>query len=76
MERQRLSEEAQVVTQAPDDDDDVDTSLAHFSATSGTAASKKGKVQQIEWDASLDSLSREKAAADATRGSYHITYPL
>lgn len=71
MERQRLSDEAQIVTQPPDDDDDIDTSLAHFSTTPGTAVSKKGKVQQIEWDASLDSLSREKAAADATRGSHH-----
>ena len=29
-------------------------------------------MQQIEWDAELEEMSREKAAAEATRGSSRI----
>ncbi|KAH9948075.1 hypothetical protein B0H21DRAFT_735226 [Amylocystis lapponica] len=33
----------------------------------GKTQSKKGKVKQIEWDAELEKMSREKAAAEASR---------
>ncbi|KAI0651361.1 hypothetical protein C8Q79DRAFT_1004657 [Trametes meyenii] len=66
LERQRLSS-GPSVTQ-PEDDDDVDTSLAHITSRGKPPLqSKKGRVQQVEWDAELEELSREKAAADATR---------
>lgn len=69
LERQRLSPGPSVVSPPSDEDDDVDTSLAHIGSEGRVAAqSRKGRVQQIEWDAELEELSREKAAAEATRG--------
>ncbi len=71
LERQRLSPGPSVVSPASDEDDDVDKSLAHIGGEGRVLAqSKKGRVQQIEWDAELEELSREKAAAEATRGEY------
>ncbi|OSD03751.1 hypothetical protein PYCCODRAFT_193879 [Trametes coccinea BRFM310] len=70
LERQKLSVSAgpSALLSPDDEDDDVDTSLAHITSNlRPPAQSKKGKVQQIEWDAELEELSREKAAADATR---------
>ncbi|KAL7278542.1 hypothetical protein ACG7TL_007541 [Trametes sanguinea] len=70
LERQKLSDSAgpSALLSPEDEDDDVDTSLAHITSNlRPPAQSKKGKVQQIEWDAELEELSREKAAADATR---------
>lgn len=70
---QRLSDDPVSSLQAtlPDDDDDVDHSLAHISSrgVGAEALSRKGKVEQIAWDDELDELSREKAVADANRGS-------
>ncbi len=71
LERQRLTDKPPIVAQPVDDEDDIDTSLAQYTAGLNStlpSSSKKGKVQQIEWDASLESLSREKASADASRG--------
>ncbi|PBK87712.1 hypothetical protein ARMGADRAFT_452471 [Armillaria gallica] len=69
--RQRLSDNPASSLQAtlPDDDDDVDHSLAHISSRGigAEAPSWKGKVEQIAWDDELDELSREKAIADANR---------
>ncbi|KAK0219380.1 hypothetical protein EDD85DRAFT_345302 [Armillaria nabsnona] len=69
--RQRLSDNPVLSLQAtlPDDDDDVDHSLAHISShgVGAEAPSRKGKVEQIAWDDELDELSREKAIADANR---------
>ncbi|KAK0184856.1 hypothetical protein F5146DRAFT_1105974 [Armillaria mellea] len=69
--RQRLSDDPVSSLQAtlPDDDDDVDHSLAHISScgVGAEALSRKGKVEQIAWDDELDELSREKAVADANR---------
>jgi len=64
--RQRLADDQPLLPQ-PDEDDDIDTSLPDFTAGTGPVKTKKGKVQQVEWDASLEEMSREKAAADATR---------
>ncbi len=78
-ERQRISDEkgaslgAEPVGQQDEDEDDVDHTLDHI--TSGTktnrqqVAPKKGKVQTLEWDEELESMAREKAAAEATKGS-------
>ena len=58
-----------------DEDDDVDKSLAHIgSHAKSDLPSKKGRVQQIEWDAELEEMSREKAAAEATRGKYRLSF--
>ncbi|EAU85744.1 hypothetical protein CC1G_04961 [Coprinopsis cinerea okayama7 len=48
-------------------EDEVDASLAHISSkpTNRVTADRKGKVQQIEWDAELDEMTREKEAAEA-----------
>ncbi|KAI0087572.1 hypothetical protein BDY19DRAFT_892967 [Irpex rosettiformis] len=68
LERQRLSDAPLVTASIPEDEDDIDHSLAHLAAgTKNTESSKKGKVHEISWDASLEEMSREKAAAEATR---------
>jgi hypothetical protein len=78
LERQRLEGASEpVFVPNPDDDEDVDHSLAHISSKARSeAASRKGKVQQIEWDAALEELSREKAIAEAHRGTWPILWPL
>ncbi|KAH8101265.1 hypothetical protein BXZ70DRAFT_1007646 [Cristinia sonorae] len=74
LERQKLSDDA-LSPPPPEEDDDVDTSIQLPLHASGAklANTKKGKVQQIEWDQSLEELTREKAAADATRGKHFTT---
>ena len=59
-----------VVPFTVEDEDDVDTELAQILgiALPTASSSKKGRVQRIEWDAELEEMSREKAAAEATRG--------
>lgn len=72
LERQRLSDLAPPLSGAPDarEDDEIDHSLAHITSQRQPALqSKKGRVQTIEWDESLEQMSREKAAAEANRGS-------
>ena len=50
-------------------DDDVDHELAHISShRNPPSTSHKGRIQTIDWDAELEEMSREKAAADASRG--------
>ncbi|KAJ7620825.1 hypothetical protein DFH06DRAFT_1341300 [Mycena polygramma] len=69
LERQRITDIAGPSVLPPKasvDEDDVDHSLAHISSTGiKPAPSRKGKVEQIEWDEELDELEREKAAAEA-----------
>ncbi|KAJ6540494.1 hypothetical protein B0H19DRAFT_1175754 [Mycena capillaripes] len=69
LERQRISDApGPSVLPASEfvDEDDVDHSLAHISSAGvKPAASRKGKVEQIEWDDELDELEREKASAEA-----------
>ncbi|KAG2135386.1 uncharacterized protein EDB93DRAFT_826863 [Suillus bovinus] len=66
--RQRLSDAPTVVAVAQVDDDDIDHELAHISSHRiQPPTSQKGRVQTIEWDAELEEMSREKAAADASR---------
>ncbi|KIM42071.1 hypothetical protein M413DRAFT_445237 [Hebeloma cylindrosporum] len=74
LEKQRISDDIGPsirIAEAKDyDDDDVDTSLANITSKSlgnpAQAASKKGKVEQIVWDEELDTMNREKKAAEAT----------
>ncbi|KAF7357123.1 hypothetical protein MSAN_01306400 [Mycena sanguinolenta] len=48
------------------DEDDVDHSLDHISSGGvKPVVSRKGKVEQIEWDHELEDLGREKASAEA-----------
>ncbi|KAJ7829878.1 hypothetical protein B0H14DRAFT_2366242 [Mycena olivaceomarginata] len=71
LERQRISDAPgpsvlQPTTDSIADDDDVDYSLAHISSTGvKPVVSRKGKVEQIEWDDELDELEREKLSAEA-----------
>ena len=71
LERQKISDDAgpSAISLPIDDDEDVDHSLAHIgSRRTTTAPSRKGNVEQIEWDETLDELAREKASAEATWG--------
>jgi hypothetical protein len=55
------------------DDDDVDHSLAHITSNPlRERQSRKGKVQQIEWDASLEEMQHDKNIAQAQSGPYHL----
>ncbi|KAG2056584.1 hypothetical protein BDR06DRAFT_952644 [Suillus hirtellus] len=68
--RQRLSDvsETSVVAVPQVDDDDIDHELAHISSHRiPPPPPQKARVQVIEWDAELEEMSREKAAADASR---------
>ncbi|KAG2143642.1 hypothetical protein DEU56DRAFT_971844 [Suillus clintonianus] len=69
--RQRLSDVSETTVVAlpqVDDDDDIDHELAHISSYRiPPPTSQKGLVRAIEWDAELEEMSREKAAADASR---------
>jgi hypothetical protein len=69
LEKQRLSADDTFV-QPEDENDDVDESLAHISSRNHqpNTKPKKGQVQQIDWDENMDEMSREKAAAEASRG--------
>ncbi|KAI9456125.1 hypothetical protein BJY52DRAFT_1121345 [Lactarius psammicola] len=66
--RQRLEDPSRPLfgQATTDDDDDVDPSLAHINPNSSDKRpSTKGKVQQIEWDASLEEMEHNKNAAQA-----------
>ncbi|GJF00161.1 hypothetical protein PsYK624_164400 [Phanerochaete sordida] len=68
LEKQRISDPQPSSAPPPaDDDDDIDTSIAPALGRGPVPNIMKGKIQQVEWDSSLEELSREKAAADATR---------
>lgn len=52
------------------DDDDVDHSLTYITSNPRVKCQpQKGKIQQIEWDASLEELQRDKNVAQAQSGS-------
>ncbi|GBE87039.1 predicted protein [Sparassis crispa] len=65
LERQRHSPGPSVAP-PPVEDEDVDTSLSHIGPRVHNAQSKKGRVQKVDWDAELEKMNREKAAAEAT----------
>ncbi|KAK7026800.1 hypothetical protein VNI00_015458 [Paramarasmius palmivorus] len=73
LEKQRLNDD--VGPSAPhtkDEDDGVDHSLDYLNeytsqSKSDIAASRKGKVQEVQWDNELDEMMREKDSADAAR---------
>jgi len=76
LERQRLEDAQEPVFDLKrddheaddDDDDDVDHSFDHIAPKPKSGPdSRKGKVQQIEWDDSLVAMRREKAVAEAHR---------
>lgn len=75
LERQRLSDEQGLsfLSERAANEDDVDHSLAHI--TSGPAqkrlqtSQKKGKMEELVWNEELESMAREKAAAEAKWGS-------
>ena len=71
LERQRLEDVPDVAAPLHQiDDDDVDHSLDSIGLRKHeTGPSMKGKVQQIEWDTTLQEMSREKAEAEAKWGT-------
>ena len=62
------------------DEDEVDHSLAHlmFGGPQSQSAHKsmKGRIKTVEWDEELENMSREKAAADASRGENQLIPPV
>lgn len=66
LSRQKLSPDPSSAP-PPDEDEDVDKTLSHL-YNRPSFQSKKGRVVQVEWTEELEEMSREKAAADATRG--------
>ncbi|KAG2056575.1 hypothetical protein BDR06DRAFT_981302 [Suillus hirtellus] len=63
-----VSETIVVAAVPPVDDDSIDHEVAHISSHRiPPLTSQKGRVQAIEWDGELEEMSREKAAADASR---------
>jgi hypothetical protein len=72
--RQRLKDQSiSSFSQATiDEDDDIDPSLAQINPNSSNKVpSKKGKVQQIEWDASLEEMEHNKNVAKARSGKWY-----
>ena len=74
MDRQRLVDDDAPLQTAkskePEDDEDIDHSLAHISATHvGLPAKMKGKVEQVDWTPELDQMTRDKANAEANWGA-------
>jgi hypothetical protein len=69
--RQRMGDQSKLFGQATTDkDDDVDPSLAHINPNSSNKLpSKKGKIQRIEWDASLEEMEHNKNVAQAQSGN-------
>ncbi|KAG6872301.1 hypothetical protein C0995_011111 [Termitomyces sp. Mi166 len=67
LEKQRIADTGPSIASVDlTDDEDVDTSLAHIASKSRvTAPTKKGKMEKIEWNEELESMSREKASAEA-----------
>ncbi|KIJ47202.1 hypothetical protein M422DRAFT_249056 [Sphaerobolus stellatus SS14] len=66
--RQRLDNSSSLVhPRQHDDDDDVDYTLAAVTSAPSSAPVKprKNQVHNVEWDASLDELKREKESAEA-----------
>lgn len=75
LERQRLTDEKEPSSRPEligqlEDEDDVDHTLDHLmlSTRRQQGAQKKGKIEALEWDNELESMAREKAAAEATWG--------
>jgi hypothetical protein len=57
------------------DDDDVDHSLAHVTSNPLTdRQSRKGKIQHINWDASLEEMQHDNNIARAQSGAYNLNY--
>jgi hypothetical protein len=74
LKRQRMEDAPGLpIVSATVDDDDVDHSLAHITSNSLTEhQSRKGKIQQIDWDASLEEMQRDKNVARAQSGVCHL----
>lgn len=68
--KQKLAPDEDIVQKPPDDDEEIDHSLAHLSTATAQPkqVSKKGQVQKITWDKDLEEMSREKAIAEANWG--------
>jgi hypothetical protein len=57
------------------DDDDIDHSLAHITSNPlADRQSRKGKIQHIDWDASLEEMQHDNDIARAQSGAYYLNY--
>jgi hypothetical protein len=71
LEKQRISDDVGLASHLPEEqeEDNDDISVYLNSLKNPTLPlSKKGKVQQIEWDEGLEALNQEKKVAEAARG--------
>jgi hypothetical protein len=78
LERQRLSDEKHSTLKSRsmnqiEDDDDVDHALDHLTSTKQHGEQRKGKVEILQWDDALESMARDKKAAEANWGSSVIS---
>jgi hypothetical protein len=75
LEKQRLAddESGPSAPPPPEEEDDVDHNYDHL-FQGGSAPTMKGKVEQIQWDNSLDALLKDKIAADASRGTFSVAF--
>jgi hypothetical protein len=54
-------------------DDDIDHSLAHITSNPlDDRQSRKGKIQHIDWDASLEEMQHDNNIARAQSGAYYL----
>jgi len=75
LQRQRLEDLPELsLVHSTVDDDDVDHSLTHITSNPLRGPqSRKGKIQHIKWDASLEEMQHDKNVAQAQSGPYHPT---
>ncbi|KAF8629454.1 hypothetical protein AX15_003433 [Amanita polypyramis BW_CC] len=66
LEKQKLSKDP-FFSPEDDSDGDIDYDIAPWENSRTKIVPKKGRVQQIEWTEELETLQREKVAADAAR---------
>jgi hypothetical protein len=74
LKRQRVDDPPGLpIVSATVDDDDVDYSLAHMTSNPlAERQSRKGKIQHVDWDASLEEMQRDKNIARAQSGACHL----
>lgn len=74
LERQRMEDPHGLpIIPSTVDDDDVDHSLAHITSNPlAERQSRKGKIQHIDWDASLEEMQHDKNVARAQSGACYL----
>lgn len=74
LKRQRMEDPLGLpIVSAIVDEGDVDHSLAHITSNPlAERQSRKGKIQHIDWDASLEEMQHDKNVAQAQSGVCYL----